>query len=145
MGFKLQVNKKQGEVALPPYTLGQLEVNNEFWIRYLHTCFEGCLEADFIIVFAEPNRELLLIRQEVGSVEQVAEVCADDAVRVGQAGDSNHSDVCAGIDELTIGKARKVNLIVQYRQTTCGRSLLEGLNQGAVVVPTAEDNEVLLR
>ena len=76
---------------------------------------------------------------------EVTEVRADDAVRVGQAGDRNDTDVCAGIDELTIGKACEVNLVVQYRQTTCGRSLLEGLNQGPIVVPSAEDYEVLLR
>ncbi len=48
------------------------------------TCFEGCLEADFIVVFAEPNRELLLVAQQVGSVEEVAEVRRNDAVRACQ-------------------------------------------------------------
>ena len=75
---------------------------------------------------------------------EVTEVRADDAVGVGQAGDRNDTDVCTGVDELTISKARKVNLVVQNCQTACGTSLLEGLNQGTVVVPTAEDNEVLL-
>ena len=76
---------------------------------------------------------------------EVTEVRADDAVGVGQAGDRNYTDVCTGVDELTIGKACEVNLVVQYSQTTRGISLLEGLNQGAVVVPSAEDHEVLLR
>ena len=58
LSFKEQ---KAGGGFPPPYTLGQAEVNNQVGVSDLDTCFEGCLEADFVVVFAEPNRELLLV------------------------------------------------------------------------------------
>ena len=55
LGFKFQENKKVRGGFPPPYTLGQAEVNNQVGVSDLDTCFEGCLEADFIVVFAEPD------------------------------------------------------------------------------------------
>jgi hypothetical protein len=52
LSFKEQ---KAGGGFPPPYTLGQAEVNNQVGVSDLDTCFEGCLEADFVVVFAEPN------------------------------------------------------------------------------------------
>ena len=113
LGFKLQENKKVRGGFPPPYTLGQLEVNNQVGVSDLDTCFEGCLEADFIVVFAEPNRELLLVAQKVRPVEEVTEVRRNDAVRASQAGDCNDTDVCAGIHDVPVSKASQVNLVIQ--------------------------------
>ena len=135
-GLSFKEQKARGGCP-PPYTLGQFPVNDEVGVSELHTCFEGCLEADFIVITAEPNRELLLIAQQVGSVEQVAEVGCNDTARSSQSGNCDDLDVRAGINDFTIGKSSQVNLVVH--DSLVG---FEGHDQQAESVPTAEHDEV---
>ena len=131
-------NKKAGGSFPPPLHLGQAEVNHKVWIGYLYTNFEGCLEADFIVVLGVPQAEVLLIGQEVSSVEEVAEVGADDAVRTCQSWDCNDTDICAWVDDVAISQTLEVNLVVHDTRIGFERS-----NQGAEIVPAAEHYEVI--
>ena len=97
----------------PPLHLGQLPVNDEVRVGNLDTNFEGCLEADFIVVLRVPQGEVFLVGQEVGSVEEIAEVTANHAVVAKQTWDGNDTDICARVDDVTIGQALQVHLIVE--------------------------------
>jgi hypothetical protein len=131
-------NKKAGGSCPPPLHLGQAEVNHKVGIGDLYANFEGGLEADFIVVLGVPKREVFLVAQQVSSVEEIAEVRADDAVRSCQTRNSNYTDVCARVDDIAIGQPLQVNLVVHHTCVGFERS-----NQGAEVVPTAEDYEVI--
>jgi len=130
--------KKRGEVSLPPLHLGQSEVNHKVGIGYLHTNFEGGLEADFIVVLGIPQGEVFLIGEQVSAVEEITEVGANDAVCTSQAGNCNNTDVSTGVDDVTISKALQIHLVVH--DTSVG---FERSNQGAEVGPSAEDYEVV--
>ena len=96
------------------------------------------MEADFIVVLGVPQAEVLLIGQEVSSVEEVAEVGADDAVRTCQSWDCNDTDICAWVDDVAISQTLEVNLVVHDTRIGFERS-----NQGAEIVPAAEHYEVI--
>ena len=81
-GFKFLENKKVRGGFTPPYTLGQSEVYNQVGVSDLDTCFESCDTPDFVVFACIKDGKLLFVAQQIGSVKQVAEVCADDSVRV---------------------------------------------------------------
>jgi len=136
--FRSCKNKKAGGSFPPPLHLGQTEVNHKVGIGYLYANFEGGLEAHFVVVLGVPQGEVFLIGEQVGSVEEVPKVGADDAVCASQAWNSNHTDVCARVDDVAIGKTLQIHLVVHDTRVGFERS-----NQGAEVIPTAEDYEVI--
>ena len=85
-----------------------------------------------------PDGKLLLVGQKVVSLEQVAEVSCNDAVGRSQTWHCNYTDICAWVNDVAIGKALQIHLVIH--NTSVG---FEGSNQGAEVVPTAEDYKVV--